>query len=366
MGEILSTVTVDLGERSYRIDIGRGWIDQIPRRLAECAASSRCVIVTNPDIDRKCGEPIRNYLSGGGYEVTLCEIPSGEEYKTVDMVTRVHDFMLGERFTRQDMLVALGGGVVGDIAGFAAASLLRGIQYVQMPTSLLAMVDSSVGGKTGVNHAMGKNLIGAFWQPCWVAIDLDWLDTLPDDELVAGLAEVIKYGIIADAELFGYLETHVDELLARDTDALTHVIRRSCEIKSGIVAEDEREQGLRAILNYGHTFGHAAEALSGYSRIRHGEGVAMGMVAAGRLAESRGMITTETSDRIERLCADFGLPVRMLNYDPEAYWRVMGSDKKVRDSMIRFILPVQLGQVEIRDDIGEAELKDCLLGTMEP
>ena len=200
MGEILSTVTVDLGERSYRIDIGRGWHEQIPGLLAECASFSRCVIVTNPDIDQKCGEPIRDSLSNAGYEVALCEIPSGEEYKTIDMVTRIHDFMLRQRFTRQDMLVALGGGVVGDIAGFAAASLLRGIQYVQMPTSLLAMVDSSVGGKTGVNHAMGKNLIGAFWQPCWVAIDLDWLDTLPDDELVAGLAEVIKYGIIADAD----------------------------------------------------------------------------------------------------------------------------------------------------------------------
>jgi 3-dehydroquinate synthase len=364
MSDIISTVPVELGDRSYHIDIGKGWQDELPARLGQCSAPCQCVIVTNPEIGGILGESIHAALSQSGYDVSICELSAGEEHKTIDAVTRIHDFMLERRFTRQSILFALGGGVVGDIAGFAAASLLRGIHYIQMPTSLLAMVDSSVGGKTGVNHAMGKNLVGAFWQPVWVAIDLEWLDTLPDGELRAGLAEVIKYGVIADAGLFEYLETHVDDLLARRPEALTHIIRLSCEIKARVVSADEREQGLRAILNFGHTFCHAAEALSGYSRIRHGEGVAMGMVAAARLAAARGMISDGIADRIENLCRSFGLPVRMLKYDPGQYWKAMGSDKKVRDSKIRFILPTGLGKVEILDDVRESEVIECLNRTM--
>jgi 3-dehydroquinate synthase len=356
-----TTVQVNLAERSYPIVIGSDWIARLGDQLADVFPPQPVTLVTNPALVRLgWAEKVEAGLTKAGYRVGRCEIPGGEEHKTIDSVTRIHDAMLADKATRQSGLVALGGGVLGDIAGFAAASLLRGIAYIQLPTTLLAMVDSSVGGKTGVNHAMGKNLIGAFWQPVFVGVDLDCLASLPDEELRSGMAEVIKYGVIADAALFDDLEQNIERALARDTGVLARLVRRSCEIKADVVRQDEREGGLRAILNYGHTFGHAAESLGNYTAIRHGEGVAMGMVAAARLAEARGLATGEVGDRIEALCARAGLPTKMLRFRPEDYWAKMGSDKKVRDGRIRFVLPERMGQVGLFADVTRGEVDRCL------
>lgn len=364
MSTIDRTVTVELGERSYPIRIGLDWIAGLGEALAPHFPPRPLTLVTNPEIGRLWAAPVRDALEQAGYSVSVCEIPPGEAHKTIDAVTQIHDFMLTRGATRQSGLIALGGGVVGDIAGFAAATLLRGVAYMQLPTSLLAMVDSSVGGKTGVNHATGKNLIGAFWQPSFVGIELKFIETLPDSELRAGMAEVIKYGVIADAAMFDYLETNIEKALGRDPEVLAHLVTRSVEIKADVVARDEREGGVRAILNYGHTFGHAAEALSEYRRILHGEGVAMGMVAAARLAAARGLIDAAYADRIERLIERAGLPTHMLRYDVEAYWRKMGADKKVRDGRIRFVLPDRPGHVDVFADVERAEVERCLEATM--
>ena len=261
-------------------------------------------------------------------------------------------------------MIALGGGVVGDISGFAAATFMRGVAYIQLPTTLLAMVDSSVGGKTGVNHPAGKNLIGAFWQPTFVGAELRFLDTLPDAELRSGLAEVIKYGVIADPEFFEYLEVNIERALARDPAVLTHLVTRSCAVKADVVARDEHEGGVRAILNFGHTFGHAVEALAHYEGVRHGEAVAMGMAAAMRMGAERGMIGAGDAERVERLLARAGLPARMPPHDLEDYWRVMGSDKKVKDGRVRFVLPEAIGRVGIYADVSEAEVRKCLEGAI--
>jgi 3-dehydroquinate synthase len=359
---LMATVKVELGERSYPIEIGAGRIEGLGEALAKAFPPRPVTVVTNLELVKLgWASKVETALERAGYRVSRCEIPGGEEHKTIDTVTMIHDQMLREKATRQSGVAALGGGIVGDVAGFAAATLLRGVAYIQLPTTLLAMVDSSVGGKTGVNHAMGKNLIGAFWQPVFVGVELECLRTLPDAELRAGMAEVIKYGVIADAELFEYLETNVEKALARDATVLAHLVRRSCEIKAGVVGRDEREEGgLRAILNYGHTFCHAAEALSDFKAIRHGEGVAMGMVAAARLAEARGLVGPEVGDRIEKLCARAGLPTRMLRFGVEKYWAKMGSDKKVRDGKIRFVLPEAMGRVGVYGDVTREEVERCL------
>jgi 3-dehydroquinate synthase len=359
-------VQVNLGERSYPIAIGAEWIEGLGPALAEVFPPRPVTVAVNPKlVEVGWADKVEGALAAAGYRVSRCAIPGGEQYKTMETVTRIHDQMLGEKATRQSGVVALGGGVLGDIAGFAASSLLRGVAYIQLPTTLLAMVDSSVGGKTGVNHAMGKNLIGAFWQPVFVGIELTFLETLPAVELRAGMAEAIKYGVIADAALFDYLEENIEKALARDRGVLTQLVKRSCEIKAEVVAGDEREQsGLRAILNYGHTFGHAAEALGQYRAILHGEGVAMGMVAAARLAEARGMVGAEVGDRIERLCERTGLPTRMLRFAAEDYWAKMGSDKKVRDGKIRFVLPEKMGKVGLYADVGREEVERVLAKVM--
>jgi 3-dehydroquinate synthase len=358
----LATVQVQLAERSYPIEIGSGGLPGIAASLANVFPPRPATIVTNPALTALgwTGK-LEAALKGAGYAISVCEIPGGEEHKTIGTVTAIHDHMLERKATRQSGVIALGGGIVGDVAGFAAASLLRGVALIQLPTTLLAMVDSSVGGKTGVNHRVGKNLIGAFWQPAFVGIELDFLSTLPEAELRSGMAEIIKYGVIADETLFEYLEANIEKALARDPQVLAHLIRRSCEIKADVVRQDEHETGnLRAILNFGHTFGHAAEALSGYTAIRHGEGVAMGMVAAARLSEARGLIPSDIGDRIERLCERAGLPTRMLRFGAEAYWNKMGSDKKVRDGKTRFVLAERMGKVGVFADVTRDEVERVL------
>lgn len=355
------SIKVNLGEkRSYPILIGKGWIDSLGERLSPYFPARRCVLVTNPSIGRIWSDRVKTALQSHGYEIQRCEIPEGEKNKTLTTVSMIYDLLVQNRHTRQSGLIALGGGVVGDIGGFAASSFMRGIAYIQLPTSLLAMVDSSVGGKTGVNHPLGKNLIGAFWQPTFVGAELEFLSTLPEREFRSGLAEVIKYGVIADADFFTYLEENIDAVMAQDAQVMTHLVRRSCEIKADVVAQDEREGGLRAILNYGHTFGHAAEALSKYKTIGHGEGVAMGMVAAARLAEARGYVGADLTQRLVELLARVGLPTKMLAYKTDDYWECMQSDKKVMDGHVRFVLPRAMGKVSIENDVSREEAAACL------
>lgn len=351
---------LNLGERSYPILIAADWIDRLPDRLAEVLTPRPCLLVTDRNVATLWAEPVEAALHDKGYRIDRCIIHEGEDHKTVATVEQIYEHLVEHAHSRHSGLIALGGGIVGDVAGFAAATYMRGIPYIQMPTTLLAMVDSSVGGKTGVNLPHGKNLVGAFWQPRFVGVELQFLHTLPDEELRAGLAEVIKYGVIADADLFEYLETHIDRALQRDPEVMTHLVRRSCEIKADVVAHDEREAGLRAILNFGHTFGHAAEALSHYGRLRHGEAVAMGMVAAAILARQRGWIHRNLVDRLIGLLRHAHLPPSLLDYPIDDYWRAMRGDKKVKDGNIRFVLPEALGRVRIVDDVSRQEIDRCL------
>ena len=338
-----TSITVDLGERSYPIVIGSGLLGGC-FDLAEYVKGGDCLIVSNDSVAPLYLEALQANL--GGKTVETISLPDGEVHKTVATLEAVLDKLVGSRANRDVTLIALGGGVVGDITGFAAACYMRGVAFIQVPTTLLAQVDSSVGGKTGVNHPLGKNLIGAFHQPEIILIDTDTLATLPERELKAGLAEVIKYGAIADAEFFTWLEANIDALLARDTEALTHAIRRSCELKAHVVAEDEREAGRRAILNFGHTFGHAIEQCQGYGEWLHGEAVAAGMVMASMLSD----ISKEDVARLIDLLRRAGLPVKPPAIGAGAMQEAMRMDKKVLGKQLRFVLLRQLGDAFVSAD----------------
>jgi 3-dehydroquinate synthase len=296
-------------------------------------------------------------LRDGGRQVTVVRIPDGEEYKTLATLEQIYDLLIDWGFDRYCGLLALGGGVIGDLTGFAAATYLRGIPFVQVPTTLLAQVDSSVGGKTGVNHPQGKNLIGAFYQPRHVHIDVGVLATLPDREYAAGLAEIVKYGVIRDAAFFAWLENERAALLARSPQALEQAVMISCQIKADVVESDENEQGLRAILNYGHTFGHAVETLAGYGVIRHGEAVAIGMVMAARTSVRLGFGSDGDVARIAGLLRSFGLPVEPPAFSSDDYLAVMRHDKKVRDGSIRLVLNHGIGAA----DLHQVEAPEALL-----
>jgi len=337
------SITVDLGERGYPIVIGSGLLGG-GFDLSAYVTGGDCLIVSNETVAPLYLEALQADL--GGKTVETISLPDGEKYKTVATLEAVLDKLVGSRANRDVTLIALGGGVVGDITGFAAACYMRGVAFIQVPTTLLAQVDSSVGGKTGVNHPLGKNLIGAFHQPQIVLIDTDTLATLPERELKAGLAEVIKYGAIADAEFFTWLEANIDALLARDTEALTHAIRRSCELKALVVAEDEREAGRRAILNFGHTFGHAIEQCQGYGEWLHGEAVAAGMVMASMLSD----ISKEDVARLIDLLRRAGLPVKPPAIGAGAMQEAMRMDKKVLGKQLRFVLLRQLGDAFVSAD----------------
>ena len=338
-----TSITVDLGERSYPIVIGSGLLGGV-FDLAEYVTGGDCLIVSNEIVAPLYLEALQANL--GGKTVETISLPDGEIHKTVATLEAVFDKLVGSRANRDVTLIALGGGVVGDITGFAAACYMRGVAFIQVPTTLLAQVDSSVGGKTGVNHPLGKNLIGAFHQPQIVLIDTDTLVTLPERELKAGFAEVIKYGAIADAEFFTWLEANIDALLARDTEALTHAIRRSCELKALVVAEDEREAGRRAILNFGHTFGHAIEQCQGYGEWLHGEAVAAGMVMASMLSDIRKEDVARLIDLLRRA----GLPVKPPAIGAGAMQEAMRMDKKVLGKQLRFVLLRQLGDAVVSAD----------------
>ena len=345
------TIAVDLDERSYPIVIGSGLLGG-GFDLAGHIEGPDCLVVSNDTVAPLYLDKLRPCL--GDKVVESVVLRDGEAFKTLDAVTSILDRLVATGASRDTTVVALGGGVVGDIAGFAAACYMRGVDFIQVPTTLLAQVDSSVGGKTGVNHPQGKNLIGAFHQPRIVLIDTDTLDTLPERELKAGLAEVIKHGAIADAEFFGWLEANMPKLLNKDPAALAHAVRRSCEIKAGVVAEDEREAGKRAILNFGHTFGHAIENCLGYGEWLHGEAVAAGMVMA---AELSGLGETETR-RLHELIAAAGLPVAPPRLDGDKLLKAMGRDKKVQGKSLRFVLLRRLGEAYVTSDYDEAALDD--------
>ena len=337
MTQIEEQIRIDLGIRAYDILIGRGLLLRADSFEA-LPAGQHAVIVSNTTVAPLFAESLTAALKTRYRHVQLVELPDGEAHKDWSALNRIFDALLSSGCDRQTVLFALGGGVVGDIAGFAAACYMRGVSYVQVPTTLLAQVDSSVGGKTGINHPLGKNMIGAFHQPRLVVADLDTLDALPQRELVAGLAEVIKYGPIADAAFLSWTEDNLEALLRRDKSALVHAVTRSCRIKAAVVAQDERESGLRAILNFGHTFGHAIEAGLGYGVWLHGEAVGCGMVLAADLSVRLGLIEPDYGARIRRLIERAGLPMRCPPLGPERYLELMRVDKKSDSGDLRFVV----------------------------
>ncbi|MEO5346072.1 MAG: 3-dehydroquinate synthase [Magnetococcus sp. YQC-9] len=359
------TLTVDLGPRSYDILIGAGILSGLGATLRSRYRGARVAVVSNETVAPLYLETTRRSLEEAGYRVTGIVLPDGEAHKNWVTLQKIFDGLIENRFERGDALLALGGGVIGDMTGFAAACHLRGVPFVQVPTTLLSQVDASVGGKTGINHPLGKNLIGAFHQPRLVLMDIDTLSTLPKPEWLAGLAEVIKYGVLWDRELFETIETRLETILSGDIELLSEILYRSCAIKAEIVAGDEREQGRRALLNLGHTFGHAIEALTGFDQWLHGEAVAAGMVVAARLAVRIGLCPEEEGVRIAALIERVGLPVRLPSYPVEAYIEAMGHDKKVEAGRIRFVLPERIGRAVVWDPVIEpVDLEAALVEAM--
>ncbi len=358
----MHTVKVDLGDRSYDIEIGAD-LHAAGERLKGLGFGRKIALVTNPTIKKLYGQRVIDSLKAADFLVMSIEIPDGEQYKNLDWANAVYTALLANGFDRKSALVALGGGVIGDLTGFAAATFMRGVPFVQIPTTLLSMVDSSVGGKTGVNHTMGKNMIGAFYQPRRVLMDLGVLKTLPKEEFLSGMAEVIKCGVIRDADLFEYLDRNREKILALDSEALTHVIRRSCEIKADVVSKDEREGSLRAILNYGHTVGHAIETAEEYA-IRHGEAVAIGMVYAARLAHKTGLCDGSVPERVEKLIRSYGLPTGLSalrrKHPAAALMDTMQVDKKAEGGKVKFVLPTRIGDVAVTREWDEKVLNEIL------
>ena len=357
----MNTLTVDLGTRSYPIYIGQGLLGNA-ELLTRHISGKQVMVVSNETVAPLYLLTVQGMLAG--FETATVILPDGEQYKHLDTLNTIFSALLEKRFNRDCTLVALGGGVVGDITGFAAASYQRGVSFLQVPTTLLAQVDSSVGGKTGVNHPQGKNMIGAFHQPRCVLIDTDTLDTLDDRQLAAGLAEVIKYGLIHDAGFFDWLETNMDALKARDKQALGYAIERSCAIKAEIVAADERETGKRALLNLGHTFAHAIETGMGYGTWLHGEAVATGMLMAADLSARHGWLAAAAVRRTEKLLQQAGLPVAPPQEMDEAqFMQLMSVDKKVIDGSLRLVLLKAIGDAVVTGDFRPELLSETLQGT---
>jgi len=346
----MQTLSVDLGDRSYPIHIGSGLMEQTHLILPHLA-QKRVLVVTNTTVAPLYLAPLTATLEAGGVAVTSVLLPDGEAYKNWETLNLIFDALLTQRAERKTTLIALGGGVIGDMTGFAAASYQRGVPFIQIPTTLLSQVDSSVGGKTGINHPLGKNMIGAFYQPQLVLADTATLKTLPARELSAGLAEVIKYGLIWDIEFLAWLEANMDKLRALDPVAITHAIFRSCEIKAQVVAQDEREGGIRAILNLGHTFGHAIETGMGYGNWLHGEAVAAGMVMAVEASQRLGWLTEADVARTRALIRAAGLPDAAPDLGVETWLEYMGHDKKIEGGKMRFVLLKKMGEAVITADV---------------
>ncbi len=363
------TVRVDLGPRSYDIDIASNQLATCAQSVARWAKASgitarQAFLVTDANVRHPHAEAVQQSLQAAGWETHTAVVAAGEPSKSLDATSKLYDQLVEIEAGRQTVVIAVGGGVVGDLAGFVAATYTRGVPFIQIPTTLLAQVDSSVGGKVGINHPRGKNLIGAFHQPLGVFIDTSLLDTLPDRDYRSGLAEVIKYGVILDDAFFTYLEQNVDGLNQRSPDVLRHVIARSCELKAQVVAADEFERtGLRAVLNYGHTFAHAYEALCGYGELTHGEAVAIGMVDAAKLAERRGLVDGTLVARQIELTSAVGLPTRLPEgcvLKPDDVIARMKLDKKTVAGQLRFVLPTRLGEVQVFSDVDETDVRRIL------
>jgi len=354
-------VDVNLGSRSYTIHIGTGLLDSVADYVRSTGIESdRVALVTDSNVLPLYGDKVRESLSNAGSTVILCEVPPGERSKTVEKAAELcRTFLLGE-LDRTAGVVALGGGVVGDLAGFVAATYMRGIPYVNVPTSLVAQLDSSVGGKVGVNLPEAKNIVGSFHQPCAVIIDVSALRTLSEREFRAGLAEAAKYGVIADADVFNMLESGCERILDQDHGILEELVGRCCRIKADVVQHDEKERGVRINLNYGHTIGHAIEAASGYGRFLHGEAVAIGMDGAARIAARLGLTDDGFVGRQARLLKACGLPVAWTDMPIAEVMAVMKMDKKRAAGALRFVLPCEPGRVTVRDDVQEGVVADVL------
>jgi 3-dehydroquinate synthase len=355
------TLRVSLAERSYPIEIGTGNLLEAGRFLSKVGGAMHVVLITDSNVEPLFSAAVGESFAEFDTEVDLLVIEAGEPSKSAAVAESGWRKLLELGADRKTVVVALGGGVVGDLGGFVAATYARGLRLLQIPTTLLAQVDSSVGGKVGINLPGAKNMVGAFWQPIGVLIDTEVLGKLPRREFVSGLAEVVKYGVILDPEFFAYLEQHVAELNSRQPDVLRHVIARCCRLKADVVEADERETGGgRAVLNYGHTFAHALETVTGYGELLHGEAVSIGMMCAARLAERLGRIDTSFVRRQESLLTAFGLPVKSPAADPDALLDAMSRDKKSESGRLRFVLPTGLGHVELVGDINEAEARAVL------
>ena len=359
----MKKVTVELGTRSYEIVIDSDILPDIGKRLKEFNFSPGIGIISNPTVFNLYGDRLMQSLKNAGLDCFHILIPDGEEYKDYFWTYYILTELLKKRLDRNSCLIALGGGVIGDMTGFVASMYMRGINFIQIPTTLLSQVDSSVGGKTGVNHYLGKNMLGAFYQPRLVWIDIATLGTLPKRELLCGVAEIIKYGIIWDEDLFDYMEKHREAIMNYDGDVLRFIIKRSCEIKAEVVSKDEREGGLRAILNYGHNIGHAVETETKYARFLHGEAIAIGMYLEARLSEKMGLIDTRQVNRIRSVINAYGLPAQLPeDLDSDKLVSLMKLDKKTVAGKMKFILPEKIGKVRISKDVKKEEIAQVISG----
>lgn len=339
----MSILTVNLAENSYDIHIGSGILPNLGTLCSNLGLASHAAIITNPTVNNLYGSIVKTALEKIGCTIDTIEIPDGEEYKNSETLSMVYDRLIESGLDRKSFIVALGGGVVGDLAGYAAATYLRGIPFIQIPTTLLAQVDSSVGGKTAIDHPRGKNLIGAFYQPKLVLIDIDTLSTLPTREFRAGMAEVIKYGIALDGQFFDFLEQNSDHITAMEPDVLASIVGKCCELKAQVVELDEKESGLRAVLNYGHTLGHAFETLAGYKEMVHGEAVAIGMTLAAKISSSTGFCSDPEVQRIHAIISSFGLSTNIPSIEPKKLCAAIATDKKSNGGTINFILNRGIG-----------------------
>ncbi len=355
----MQTLKVELANRSYPIHIGRGLVSNADLILPHLKRK-HVAIVTNTTVAPLYLEQLSASLQAAGVSVISIILPDGEAYKNSETLNLIYDALLQNRCERSTTLIALGGGVIGDLTGYAAATYLRGVPFIQIPTTLLSQVDSSVGGKTGINHPLGKNMIGAFYQPQLVLADIDTLQTLPSREFSAGMAEVIKYGLIRDPDFFDWLEMHIEQLMALDESSITEAIYRSCQNKADVVARDEHETGERALLNLGHTFGHAIENAMGYGVWLHGEAVAAGTMMAADLSERMGWLKPEDVKRIYALLTAANLPLEAPKLGVEKYLNLMQLDKKVADGKIRLVLQQRIGKSVITSDYDEKKLKETL------
>ncbi len=350
----LQSVRVELGPRSYDIVIGSDMLRDAMLSLGQRLKLTHAIVITDDNVETPHAIAVAESLADAGSAVDLMVIESGETSKSASMADMLWNQLLEANADRKTVIVAVGGGVIGDLAGFVAATYTRGLSFVQVPTTLLAQVDSSVGGKVAINLPGAKNMVGAFWQPSGVIIDTRVLATLPQREYQAGLGEIIKYGVIQDAEFFAYLEQNVDPILAREDEVLRYIVARCCQLKAEVVQQDEREEsGRRAILNYGHTFGHALEAATRYTQLLHGEAVSIGMLCASRLAESLGLVDAAFTARQKHLLAKFSLPVDVPAVDYDVVLEAMQQDKKVAHGKLHFVLPTQMGNVVLRDEVAE-------------